>query len=271
MSALYALSRLDQSKSEIRLLWIPPANSDSDSGYKMITTTLKDAPLFNALSYCWGGQVPDQPISISGCQTFITESLATALRHVRPENDGFYLWADAICINQGDLQEKTWQVQLMRDIYSAAIRVIVWLGPSTFEVDSAFAGIKDLGHILASTRLWQAALHMQKNFVPWLCGRISEPRLSETRDLILEIMARHLDAIRHATSPFGWVTDDLYNREWFSVSIAYLLVIRKLTQSTESVVHTRMHQCTHGRLPLRRLGSGLHNVSYTVKLHFNRH
>jgi hypothetical protein len=37
------------------------------------------------------------------------------------------LWIDAICINQADLDERKQQVQLMRDVYSGASRVVVWL------------------------------------------------------------------------------------------------------------------------------------------------
>ena len=249
MSTIYALSRLDQAKSEIRLLWLPPSNGDCK--YNVITTALKDAPRFNVLSYCWGGQPRDQPILVSGCQALITESLATALRHLRPAFEGFYTWADAICINQDDLQEKTWQVQLMRDVYSAATRVIIWLGPSTSETNMAFDGIQELGHILDSIGLWQSALHMQKRLVPWLQGKVREPEFDERRDLVLQIMNQQLNATRHAIDPFSWISDDLYNREWISMSVRGLFVIRRLMQSTESLVHTRMHQCTHGRLPLR--------------------
>ena len=35
---------------------------------------------------------------------------------------------DQICVNQGDLDERSRQVQLMRDIYSGADRTLIWLG-----------------------------------------------------------------------------------------------------------------------------------------------
>jgi hypothetical protein len=50
------------------------------------------------------------------------------------------LWIDAICINQQDDEEKAHQVQMMRQIYSLAKDVVVWLGendahiPSTLEI-----------------------------------------------------------------------------------------------------------------------------------------
>lgn len=38
------------------------------------------------------------------------------------------MWIDAICINQEDTAEKGYQVGIMREIYLAAMRVVVWLG-----------------------------------------------------------------------------------------------------------------------------------------------
>lgn len=38
-----------------------------------------------------------------------------------------YLWIDALCINQDDIQERSCQVSIMREIYIRASRVIVWL------------------------------------------------------------------------------------------------------------------------------------------------
>lgn len=42
-------------------------------------------------------------------------------------NFGLY-WTDAICIDQSNVQEHKHQVQMMRQIYSRAESVIVWLG-----------------------------------------------------------------------------------------------------------------------------------------------
>jgi hypothetical protein len=39
-----------------------------------------------------------------------------------------YIWADAVCINQDDHPETLDQMKLMREIYSTANRVLVWLG-----------------------------------------------------------------------------------------------------------------------------------------------
>ena len=45
----------------------------------------------------------------------------------RSERLPSYFWVDAICINQEDIKEKTYQVCLMGQIYSDASLVISWV------------------------------------------------------------------------------------------------------------------------------------------------
>jgi hypothetical protein len=49
------------------------------------------------------------------------------------------LWIDAIAINQANDEEKSWQIQQMQNIYQAATRVIIWLGPSDSTGDKAIS------------------------------------------------------------------------------------------------------------------------------------
>ncbi|KAF2476662.1 uncharacterized protein BDR25DRAFT_202949, partial [Lindgomyces ingoldianus] len=51
---------------------------------------------------------------------------------------------DAICINQRDGNEKSWQVQLTRGIYQHASHATVWLGPSNTSTDLAMDYLKRL-------------------------------------------------------------------------------------------------------------------------------
>jgi hypothetical protein len=51
---------------------------------------------------------------------------------LRLEGEERLVWIDAICVNQGALDERSHQVQLMKDIYSQAVRVIVWLGEDEY-------------------------------------------------------------------------------------------------------------------------------------------
>ncbi|KFA46967.1 hypothetical protein S40293_10036 [Stachybotrys chartarum IBT 40293] len=49
---------------------------------------------------------------------------------IMPANGRLYFWADAVCINQDDVVEKSTQVSMMDLIYSKASFVVAWLGPS---------------------------------------------------------------------------------------------------------------------------------------------
>ncbi|OAK93582.1 heterokaryon incompatibility, partial [Phaeosphaeriaceae sp. SRC1lsM3a] len=91
---------------------------------------------FEALSYAWGNHEKSRLVSVDGLVLAVTESLYLALLHMKRRKrtlNNLYmrpaLWADAICINQDDDQEKTLQVAMMAEIYHAASKVNIWLGP----------------------------------------------------------------------------------------------------------------------------------------------
>lgn len=58
------------------------------------------------------------------------------------------LWADAICIDQGNLDERKRQVGLMDYIYTRASTVLIWLGRGTPEVRQGFAEASEALHPL---------------------------------------------------------------------------------------------------------------------------
>lgn len=105
-----------------------------------------DAEPYEAISYVWGNPKRRRDITIDGATLSVTENLhgaLTAFRH-RPvvgrsdeQDKGTTparrhpvrrLWADAVCINQQDLQERMSQVELMSLIYAGAHCVLSWLG-----------------------------------------------------------------------------------------------------------------------------------------------
>ena len=51
----------------------------------------------------------------------ITTNLALLLRHLRHPIVPRILWIDAICINQTDNDERSWQVRLMAYIYKQGV------------------------------------------------------------------------------------------------------------------------------------------------------
>ncbi|KAI1131377.1 HET domain protein [Nemania abortiva] len=82
---------------------------------------------YEALSYVWGSTKKTRIIyTETGCLA-ITENLHAALLHLRDRTVPRTLWADGICINQDDDEERSCQIKLMAMIYVKATRVIVWL------------------------------------------------------------------------------------------------------------------------------------------------
>jgi hypothetical protein len=55
------------------------------------------------------------------------ESALRALREIPEVQVGMPVWADALCINQSDIDERNFEVKRMDSIYSHATRVITWL------------------------------------------------------------------------------------------------------------------------------------------------
>lgn len=105
-------------------------------------------PPFDALSYCWNSPViPEEDedgfvredfwceIELNGTSWMVTESLYDALLARSKSGEQRLLWVDALCINQTHEEEKTEQVALMGEIYTAADCVIIWLGEDRSNVD----------------------------------------------------------------------------------------------------------------------------------------
>ncbi|CAD6447755.1 cf9b8c6c-2e22-4f7d-ae71-1c3655b0a70b [Sclerotinia trifoliorum] len=108
--------------------------------------SLRDNPEYHALSYCWGDPaLPRAKILLDETEIEVTTSLEQALRTFRHESIPMVFWADAICINQDDPDEKAEQIKLMRDIYTCASFVDVFLGGGTTETDKAMDSTLTIG------------------------------------------------------------------------------------------------------------------------------
>jgi hypothetical protein len=98
---------------------------------------------YEAISYVWGTPIRDQPIFCDGCRMMITPNLDRALRSVRLPDKPRTLWADSICINQENNDEKGHQVGLMGKIYHSAKRVIIYVGPDEDNYGPALVSLLD--------------------------------------------------------------------------------------------------------------------------------
>ncbi|KAK3338111.1 heterokaryon incompatibility protein-domain-containing protein [Neurospora tetraspora] len=133
------------SRGRIRLLQLlPHENDDAAIHCQLFCTALdsKGTRPYEALSYVWGSEDKPCSISINGCDLAVGGNLYAALLHLRDHSIQRTIWIDAICINQGDNEEKGHQVQSMAEIYAKASRVIVWLGKEAAGSDQALEEIR---------------------------------------------------------------------------------------------------------------------------------
>ena len=108
-----------------------------------------EAPSYEAVSYVWGNPTITSEIVCNGQPLTVTANLAKLLDRMRLASQPRMLWADAICIDQSNLDERAAQVGIMGSIYEHADRVLVWLGEDpnnearlAFELIEAFVRYK---------------------------------------------------------------------------------------------------------------------------------
>ena len=129
----------DTQSPMIRLLTLHPGLDGSDIECTLSPVSLHAPPVYEALSYHWGDSKSKSIIKCNEASKAVTENLFAALCQIRSPTRSRLLWIDAICINQSSDGEKTHQVRLMRRIYEAAQRVLIWLGPSSTDSWRAMA------------------------------------------------------------------------------------------------------------------------------------
>uniref|UniRef100_L2FDP2 Heterokaryon incompatibility n=1 Tax=Colletotrichum fructicola (strain Nara gc5) TaxID=1213859 RepID=L2FDP2_COLFN len=117
----------------IRILILLPADRiDAELQGSLIPTRLSDCEDEHAsyvtLSYVWGRKTNSGTAKINGQQLPIGRNISDALRHIRRRDKPIRVWADAICIDQLNVNERNHQVQQMRDIYASSSETIIYLG-----------------------------------------------------------------------------------------------------------------------------------------------
>ncbi|OJD29679.1 ankyrin repeat and sam domain containing protein 6 [Diplodia corticola] len=102
-------------------------------------------PRYAAISYSWGSSKSVERILLDGRSIEISASAAGVLRFAfNAEDESMPVWVDAVCINQFDKEEVGHQVGMMRDVYTKADHVLVWLGESDGETEAALQSINDI-------------------------------------------------------------------------------------------------------------------------------
>lgn len=133
--------KLSLEDREIRLLILEEGSNSAMVACRLEYVSLFNPPIYTALSYTWGNPDITKTILVNGVKVQATVSLEAGLRQLHAA--GYIrIWADALCINQADREERSQQVNIMRIIYSRASDVVVWLGVETEESKIAMDYIK---------------------------------------------------------------------------------------------------------------------------------
>lgn len=123
----------------IRLLVLYPEMTSNELCGAFESSSLDEETYYKAVSYTWGPPTFTETLHLPEGIIKITPSLASALRRFRHYSKYIKIWADAVCINQSDIRERTQQVSIMADIYRNANVVLIWLGEATEEDAQRFA------------------------------------------------------------------------------------------------------------------------------------
>jgi hypothetical protein len=188
----------DQTKKEIRLIELQPGHYFQPIQIAFRHTSLKDPKpsSYEAISYCWGDTPTHYPIFYnSDSILWATRNLSEALRRLRFPDKTRLLWADAISIDQTDLQEKSCQVKMMGDVYCDAKRVLIWLGE---EADESHL-VLDFVHKLRRT----SALMKEAGIVGKLASLSIEQRRAVNAPSDLDLVLG------------GWAMHSVMARPWF--------------------------------------------------------
>ena len=204
---------------------------------------LDEAPDFEALSYTWGSTSDPVDILCDSQVVSVTQNLHGALLRLRRPDQTRKVWIDALCINQNDLDERSHQVSFMKDIYSRAKHVMVWLGPdeagqaalATSIINSTVDSMKDDSKIAEAQTFW---------------GKDDEKYQLQLRE--------RLPPRDHADWQAVWW---LFRREWFS----RVWIIQEVSQDLASIVMIGDHSVSYYHLVVTALVFSLRSYPVTVE------
>lgn len=198
----YQYERLEE-PDDIRLLDIHPGTAGDPIVISLRIVSLSAKPDFEALSYVWGDPKATEQIACHGGYLRVTTSLFHALGQLRLPGEQRTIWADAVCINQVDLDEKSLQIQIMHRIYQSCRMCAVWLGPANEHSGVALDIVQTMGEIVCERqgiRLEELEGHLK----------------TDGRDSFQTLQIGFHDRLPAINSP-AWVSlFHFLRREWFS-------------------------------------------------------
>ncbi|KAK3948946.1 heterokaryon incompatibility protein [Pseudoneurospora amorphoporcata] len=225
---------LSDPSTEIRLLELHPASRYSDDLYcRIYTALISQPPSYIALSYAWGDNTKTHDISVvntvkderactdtTGHSSLpLTSSIDTCLRHLRElqhreQVESKPLWIDQICINQEDNEEKSFQVLLMKDIFSSARQVIVWLGPAADDSDKVMDAFAEIGQEFLNTIGVPYSDENLYSGIDLLDANIDQPLVAYLLRKALKVFQGLSEGLGNRINKKGWVYRSWFTRLW---------------------------------------------------------
>lgn len=206
----------------IRLLRIELDTYKAPIRCNLMEASLDDPPPYEALSYAWGDPNITQVMICNDKPVQATVNLIRALRKIRlglfRDSNRYrpsYLWVDSICINQEDTSERNSQVQLMRDVFADARRVLVWLGDKKIN-NKEMKGLIAAFGLVASKIKSKGSLEAAN--ATWSWSGLVGP--DEMRDLSTLTLSSWVSSMQDLGYPNPWRTlyvafaSDWYSRAW---------------------------------------------------------
>jgi hypothetical protein len=254
---LYIYKKLDPQRREIRLCTLQPGSGDDPVNCTLTTVSLDDKPRYEAVSYVWGDASMRQEIVVDSKSLLVTVNLHTALRYLRWKDRPRVLWADAICINQQNIDERSSQVSFMDNIYREAVEVQVWLCEEEEVIPEKPLDTSDLMIRPFDARRFNEYLK-REGF-----SRPQPPLISMSHDSMkptvvdaLEILRLFTDRRHFHEMPFFYTTPSLeveLSPKWHEIlhMISLILsrpwwkrvwVVQEVVVAADSTVHIGVHQ-----------------------------
>ncbi|KAG7136324.1 Heterokaryon incompatibility protein 6 like [Verticillium longisporum] len=145
----FKYSHLSIHRRQIRILVLSPGRYNDELRAEVRFVNIDDPHhlRYEAVSHSCAVTTGDlKPIKVGTTRRlWVQPTIAVMLQHLRYQDENRALWIDQLCINQDDLVEKSAQALMVTDVFKAADRAVVWLGPEGADSSNAFSLLEDLG------------------------------------------------------------------------------------------------------------------------------
>jgi hypothetical protein len=132
---IYLSAPLHNIETQRRLIELLPGRDTDPITINLFAVDRSTIQPYEALSYVCGSRDADITILVNRKPFLISANLAQALYCLRLTESKRVLWVDALCINQADDIEMSYQVASIGEVYQNAVNVVIFLGEESDDSD----------------------------------------------------------------------------------------------------------------------------------------